>query len=59
MAQFYLKTENKKAVYFGFYSNHWPPTHRLLTHRPTDPPTIYPPTYVKIEDHILNMFCIL
>ena len=25
----------------------------------TDPPTTYPPTYVKIEDQILNMFSIL
>ena len=24
-------------------------------HLPTDPPTTYPPTYVKIEDQILNM----
>ena len=33
-----------------------PPTHRLLTHRPTDRLLL---TYVKIEDQILNMFCIL
>ena len=29
-----------------------PPT---TYHLPTDPPTTYPPTYVKIEDQILNM----
>ena len=43
--------------------------YRLPTHQPTDPPTThhlptdplatYPPTYVNIEDQILNMFRIL
>ena len=28
-------------------------------HLPTDTPTSYPPTYVKTEDQILNIFCIL
>ena len=28
-------------------------------HLPTNPPTTYPPTSVKTEDQILNMFCIL
>ena len=33
-----------------------PPT---IYHLPTDPPTTYLPTYVKTEDQIVNMFCIL
>ena len=33
-----------------------PPT---TYHLPTDAPSTYPPTYVKIEDQILNMFRIL
>ena len=32
---------------------------KTTDHRPTDPPTTYPPTYVKIEDQILNMLRIL
>ena len=28
-------------------------------HLPIDPPTIYPPNFVKTEDQILNIFCIL
>ena len=47
-------------------TNHRPPTHRPLTHQPptTDPPTHRPTdrlllTCIKIEDQILNMFCIL
>ena len=30
-----------------------------VSHQPTNPPTTYPPTYVKVEDQVLNMFCIL
>ena len=33
------------------------PTDHL--HLPIDPPTIYPPNFVKTEDQILNIFCIL
>ena len=34
---------------------------KIIDHRPltTYPPTTFPTTYVKIEDQILNMFCIL
>ena len=32
---------------------------KTTDYRPNDPPTTYPPTYVKIEDQILNIFCIL
>ena len=32
---------------------------KTTDHLPTDPPTTYPPIYVKTEDQILNMFCIL
>ena len=51
------------TTYLGFFktNDHRPtnyrPTHSLpLTHRP---PTTFSPTYVKTEDQILNMFCIL
>ena len=33
--------------------------HRPIDYRLTNPPILYPPTYVKTEDQILNMFCIL
>ena len=40
----------------GFDETTDPPT---TYHLPTDPTTSYPPIYVKAEDQILNMFCIL
>ena len=32
---------------------------KTTEHRPTDPPTTDPTIYVKIQDQILNIFCIL
>ena len=40
-------------------TDHQPTDPPTTYHLPTDPPTFNPPTYIKTEDQILNMFCTL
>ena len=52
---------NKIQYFEGFMksADHQPTDPPTTYHLPNEQTTTYPPTYVKIEDQILNIYCIL